>query len=235
MKKIANVISDEDGSAQLVEAAIIYPIVFLFIFVLIYIGLFVLQFMTVSAYAQKIAMLASREVAYPGYIDLVSGDVYKTAAVEADLGKDGNFDNKIVINFDPKQAKVAAYRYWGGNALSNGGTFENILKEMTKKNSIIAPKGEVTAKVECKNYFVTQYVIATVSQPLMDFPILDFFGIKTPTVSSSVQASVNDADELVRNVDFAADAVEVLAKKLGIDVAGIKEKMISAKETLGLD
>ena len=71
----------------MVEAAIIYPIVFLCLFFLIYMGLYILQYMSVSAYAQKVALLASREIAYPGYIDMVDKDrkKYSNAALEADL------------------------------------------------------------------------------------------------------------------------------------------------------
>lgn len=241
MGRLRKRLKDENGAVMLIEAVFIYPIVFLAIFFLIYVGLFILQYMSVSAYAQKVALLASREVAYPGYINLVSKDVYTTSAVEADLGTDaeGNtinsFSGKVTLNFDPKKAQVNAYRYWGDPLSSESKTvLVNILKEMVKKNSIIGAGGDVKATVEAENYFVTQYVKVSVSQPLASFPVLDAFGIEQPTVSATVQASVNDTDELVRNVDFAVDAIRAIAKKLGIDTDNIKQKFKEAKEFLGL-
>ncbi len=241
MRRLRKRLKDENGAVMLIEAVFIYPIVFLAIFFLIYVGLFILQYMSVSAYAQKVALLASREVAYPGYINLVSKDVYTTSAVEADLGTDadGNtinsFSGKVTLNFDPKKAQVNAYRYWGDPLSSESKTvLVNILKEMVKKNSIIGAGGDVKATVEAENYFVTQYVKVSVSQPLASFPVLDAFGIEQPTVSATVQASVNDTDELVRNVDFAVDAIRAIAKKLGIDTDNIKQKFKEAKEFLGL-
>ncbi len=241
MRKLRKCLKEENGAAMLIEAVVIYPIVFLAIFFLIYVGLFILQYMSVSAYAQKVALLASREVAFPGYISLVSEDVYTTAAVEADLGTDSDgdqatsFKGMVKMNFDPKNAQVNAYRYWGDPLSSESKTvLVNILKEMVDKNSLIGAEGEVTASVEAENYFVTQYVKVSVSQPLAGFAVLDFFGIEQPTVSATVQASVNDTDELVRNVDFAADAIKAIAKKLGIDAGSIKKKFKDAKSFLGL-
>lgn len=237
MKNIKRFLKSENGAAQMVEAAIIYPIVFLVIFFLIYVGLFILQSITVSAYAQKIALLASREIAYPGYIDLVVDDnLYSSSAVEADLKPGESFDGVINLSFDPKAVETRAYRYWSKDPIEKYHTaFEDILKKMIKKNSIIGAKKEVKAKVTSKNYFLTQYVEVNVSQPLMDIGVLSFFGIDSPTVSVRVQAAVNDTDELIRNTDFAVDALEALAKKLGIDVNDLKEKIKNAKKKLGIE
>lgn len=239
MGKIKKLIKDENGAAQMVEAAIIYPIVFLCLVFLIYMGLYILQYMSVSAYAQKVALLASREIAYPGYIDMVDKDrkKYSNAALEADLSKSGNsFNGNISISFNPDETEIRAYRYWSSDPLSgHEEPFENILKEMVRKNSIIGAKNDVTAEISSENYFVVQYVNVHLSQPLMDFAVLDFFGIESPTVAVSVKASANDTDEFIRNTDFAVDAIEAIAKKLGIDVDSMKNKVKEAKEKLGLN
>ena len=237
MKKITSFFRKEDGAAQMIEAAIIYPIVFLCITFLIYIGLYILQYMSVSAYAQKVALLASREIAYPGYINLVSGDPYADASVEANLdNSNGSFDGLINLSFDPSTVKARAYRYWKSNPLDGyEQPFKNILAKMIRENSIIGAKNEVDIVIKSENYFVVQYVTVSVSQQLMDFPVLEFFGIESPTVKATVQASANDTDEFVRNTDFAVDALNVIANKLGINVDGIKQKVQEAKKTLGLD
>lgn len=237
MGNISSYIKKEDGAAQLIEAAIIYPIVFLCIFFLIYIGLFILQSMTVSAYAQKVALLASREIAYPGYIEMVSGgnnsySPYSNSAVEGDE----TLRSTIKLETNPKEVQARAYRYWSSDPIKgNTSGLEKILKTMINNNSIIAAENDVQVKITADNYFIVQYVTVEVSQPLMKFPVLDYLGIKTPTVSATATASVNDTDEFVRNVDFVTDALESLANKLGINVSDIKDKIAKAKETLGLN
>lgn len=236
MKKILSILKNENGAAQMVEAAFIYPVVFLCIAFLIYLGLYILQFMSVSAYAQKVALLASREIAYPGYINIVTESPYSNASVEADLGNSNSFNGRINMTFDPEKVESRAYRYWKSNPLEGyEQSFKDILVEMVRKNSIIGAKDNVDVVIKSDNYFIVQYVTVSVSQPLMDFPILEFFGIESPTVKATVQASVNDTDEFVRNTDFAVDALEIIANKLGIDVNGMKEKVQNAKEKLGLD
>ncbi len=227
MKKL---FKDENGAAMMVEAAIIYPVVFLLIVVLIYMGLYILQIATLSGYAQKIAIIASREVALPGYSSLTkmngADNVFSTGAVEGDLGDDDSFNGHIALSFNSGEVKTLAYRYWSSDPLGDrAGIYEATLNKLVEKNSIIGSGGNVTTEISCDNYFITQYVKVKVTQPLVDFPILEFFGIDTPTVSVSVQASVNDVDELVRNTDFAVDAIKQLALRLGINIDEMKGKL----------
>ena len=235
--KIKKIIKSESGAAQMVEAAIIYPIVFLCMVFLIYVGLYLLQAATVSAYAQKIAMLAAREVAYPGYIDLVSNSRYSTAAVEGDFG-DSGIDGVISLNIDPAQVKAKAYRYWSPDPLDDDsdktkGAFRDILCEMVRQNSILGG-GDVTADIDCQNVIITQYVNVTVEQKLLNFEVLSFFGIESPTVKAKAKAAVNDTDETVRTTDFIVVSAEGIAEKLGVDVDGMRESVDKAKQTLGL-
>lgn len=237
MKQLWKRIKREDGAAQMIEAAIIYPVVFLCIFVLIYIGLYILQTITVSTYAQKAVMLTAREISYPGYIQMVEGNesVYSDASVE---GNDMLLES-LVLNTDPKRAKGQTYRYWTQSMMREDTKlkYEDILKEMVVNNSMITSKEKEEIKVEIttKNHFIVQYVNVTVTQPLMGFPVLEHFGIETPTISASAQTTVSDTDEMIRNVDFVTDALTAFANKIGLDIGGMKEKINQVKETLGLD
>ncbi len=240
MKQLWKQIRREDGASQMIEAAIIYPVVFLCIFVLIYIGLYILQTITVSTYAQKVAMLTAREISCPGYLSMISGDldVYANSAVE---GSDDLF-NKLVLNNDPGKGESQTYRYWKSDIEDmmpedTYNAYRNILIDMVSENSIITSKdrSQIGVEITLQNNVIVQYVNVSVSQPLMGFPVLDFFGIETPTVSASAQTTVNDTDELVRNVDFVTDALAAFSKKIGLDIGALKEKIKSVKDTLGLD
>ncbi|HAG14852.1 MAG TPA: hypothetical protein DCG49_13480 [Ruminococcus sp.] len=240
-KKRVGMLRSESGAAEFVEAAFIYPVVFLCLGFLIYVGLYVLQYTSAAAYAQKVGLLAAREIAYPGYIDLVSNSVYNTGATEADLPaeaetSDNIFGGTVHINFDPNFSESRAYRYWSSNPLSgHEEAFQTILSDMVAENSIIGAEGDVTTEISAANYFVVQYVTVKLTQPLLSFALLDYFGIDAPGVSVTVKASANDTDEFIRTTDFAVDALETLAQKLGLDVAAIKQKLNEARTTLGLN
>lgn len=247
MKKLWNLMKREDGASQMIEAVIIYPVVFMCLFFLIYVGLFILQSVTVSTYAQKIAMLASREISYPGYLAMVTNkDVYSDASVE---GSD-QLLGSLKLNNNPHKGNGQTYRYWALNLGADEDGFaktsmmpdetykayETILLDMIVDNSLMSAKSRDSIKVDIKtkNNFIVQYVKVEVSQPLMGFPVLDYFGIETPTVKASAQTTVGDTDELVRNVDFVTDALAAFANKIGLDVAGMKQKVNEVKEMFGL-
>lgn len=239
MKKLKKFMRNDRGAVQMIEAAILYPIVFMLIIVLIYIGLYIFQSMSVGAYAQKAAILAAREVAHPMYINEIDNDVFNTVAVEGDLGDGTSFNGSGKLHIETKAKnikKTRAYRYWSSDPISSyKDPYEAILKEMIASGSILGTKGDVTVEIKGENKIIVQYITVTVKQPVLDFPFLDFFNIKTPTVSASALTTVNDIDELVRNTDFAADTISTLARKLGIDVDKIGEKFKTIKSDLGLD
>lgn len=237
MRRMRKFLRDESGAAELIEAAIIYPVVFLCLFLLIYMGIFILQTLTVGSYARKLALLASREIACPGYIDMcmykdetgATVSAFSSAAVELAAG------SGVYPSTSPSSVDARPYRYFTSNLLDSetNKKLEQVARKMLAKGSIIAGKGNATIEVDAKNYFFVQYVTVSVKQPLMDFPLLDAFNIK-PTVQASATAAVNDTDEFVRNVDFVADALQVLAEKIGINVDAIKDKVDEAMTKLKL-
>ncbi len=225
--------SDETGAAQIIEAAIIYPVVFMILFYLIYMGLYILQCVTVESYAQKIALMAAREVAHPGYIDEIDKD-----AIDASVDYSGNY---ISLSNDPKKIGVSsAYRYFAPKNLiseDKQNYLRDKLENLIKKSSIIGNSdGDIKVDITFKNYVVVQQVEVTATQELASFPVLKFFGMNDDlTVSSTAVASVNDSDEFIRNVDFINDIIETIGKKLGIDINNIKAKIQDVKDKMGLD
>lgn len=259
MKKRFHFLRREDG-AELIEAALIYPFVLLILGGLLYMGVFILQYVTVGAYAQKVALLAAREVAYPGYISLISADKLSTSAIELELNdytkaasSEENNANGMTISF-PVAAKAAharAYRYWkkdplepnpieanatkASNQYNSGQLLEDILSTMVNQNSIMVGKQNAEVSITCKNVIVAQYVTVTVKQDLMNNQLLHALGVEQPSVTLSAVASANDTDEFVRNTDFVCDALEMIAKKLHINVNGFRDKVNDIKTKLGLD
>ncbi len=231
MKKIWK---SQTGAAMVVEAVIIYPIVLMCLFFLIYVGLIVIQSSVLNSTAQKMAMLAAREVAYPGYLSLSAKDNYGSSAVEMTKG------STVKLTFNTQETKIDAYRYWGKDPLSSGA--KDIIRQVITdpKKGIIKTQslldlGKIEVNVSCANYVVTQYVTVTIEQELKDIAVLKYFGIETPKMTVRAVAAVNDADEFARNVELAEDAVQWLAKKLGIDLSKLREKVDSALDRIGLN
>ena len=221
---------NEDGAAELVEAAIIYPVVFLALFVLIYVGLYIMQSMTIVSYTQKIATLAARDVACVGYIktdeDDADGVIYSSRFSQ----------NTTEGQFKITEGSGNAYRYWG-NPLEDSvkACCEDMLKQLANQNSIICASDDLDVTVTCENVFITQYVNAKIEQDLASFAVLEYFGIDTPSVAATAKVSVSDTDELVRNTDFVIDTLTTVAKKFGVNVDSVKETIVKAKKKLNLD
>ena len=235
VKKLIHRFIKDESAAETLEAAIIYPVVILFLFFLIYIGLYIMQNMTVAAYAEKVAMLASREVSHPGYLDMfIDGEnVFNTSATEGDYGNETSANNVIMLYTNVKDLDPKPYRYWSKNPLGDkSGAYENILREVVKNNSLLATNGTLGVKVYCDNQIVTQYIDVEVTQQMMDFPVLTFFGIESPTLSYKAKASVSDTDEFIRNINFAADAIEEIADRCGIDTSKVHEKVKQVKDVM---
>lgn len=254
MNALRRFLKNEDGAAEMIEATLLYPIVFICIGLLFYIGLFILQYITVCNYARKTAMLSAREVAYPGYITMITDETLQSSAAEIQLNDydksvtaeenkvqtGENEDDKsfaIHLSFSPGEVQARAYRYWSSDPLKGGNVnaYRESLEKMIQKNSILGGKESAEVSIVGKNYFIAQYVEVTAKQPLFDFALLRAFNIETPEIRAHAVASVNDTDEFIRNTDLAFDALEMIAKKLHIDVDGIRKKIEDVKNKLGLN
>ena len=254
MKRLKAFWKEEKAAAQMMEALLLYPIVFLIIFLMFYLGLYILQSVSLGTYAQKTALLASRELSQPGYRHLISSSSYSTGAVEmdgafqnsgaSDAEHDGDTVKLTSINMYGKEMTDhigIAYRFFipGRDPLTADGReyYETILKDMVKKTSVLQSKNSnnaIKVNVTCENKIIAQYVHVSVEQELVHFPILDFFGVEPLTVSASAVATVSDTDELVRTTDFVADAISSLVQRLGIKPDKLRSSVNNALETLGL-
>ncbi|MCQ2408760.1 MAG: hypothetical protein MJ065_09590 [Oscillospiraceae bacterium] len=249
MKKLRRFLKNENGAAEIVEAAIVYPIVIISIFTLVYIGLFILQTVTVQTYAQKIALLAAREVGRPGYVDLINKqDAVTSGAVELalqDYSKSvtagENYGGLLLtIPKDSRVVRARAYRFWGKDPLQGTTEYDpksklgRMLQELVDKNSFLVGRRQAQVEITCENKFITQTIQVTVTQPLVSSGFMEFFGLKTPELKARALCAATDIDEFVRNTNFVTDTLEMLARKLNIDVDKVKSKLDDAMTKIGL-
>ncbi len=232
---------DERGAALIVEAVILYPIVFLCVFFLIFIGLFFIQNSMLEACAQKVAIVTAKEVAYPGFLDVTGMEAYSDGAVELKrLSKEYDNASAITVEFDTGAVDAQAYRYWSSDPLSAyaKGRIVEIITEASKKGLVYSQsligKKNIEAKVSCTNHVIAQYVKVEITQEVMDIGVLKYFGISNPTIKATAMAAVNDTDELARNADFVKYAINWLLKKIGIDLSSLRKTVTNALGKIGI-
>lgn len=233
-------LKDETGAALILEATIIYPVVFLCMFFLIFVGLYFMQNAMLESTAQKMAVLAAKEVAYPGFLEIAYEEdmygnniTYSNGAIEA--RKDLRASN-VKLSFSTGEEDSRLYRYWSSDPLT--GSSKEKIRQLVENNrdiSFLIGGSDVVVDVKCSNYVIAQYVTVSITQKVLDIGVLGFFGISAPTLKVSAVAPVNDADEMVRNVDLIMDGVEWLKKKLGIEMSGFRKKIEGALSKIGIE
>lgn len=200
-------ISDETGMVSIVEATIVFPVMFFVLFFIIYIGNAFYQIAQVDAIVMEAAIDGSQWIVNPQQYDM---KIKGTVPVN-------------IRNIDP-------YRYILGEI--PGASIDKIEKQIAKDiedkisgchSFFIDMNPKVTSPhkdmAEYHNYFIYSTFSTEVTYDIT-FPIR-FLGDKEPTVlkmSSCAEVAVNDAPEFVRNIDLAEDLI-------GETVKGIFEKI----------
>ena len=214
IKNIKSRILDENG-VVIVEATIVFPVMFFVLFFIIFIGnLFYEQ----SKVDQIVMRYAIKGAEYVG--DPFQYDMELTNAVPTD----------VKINIEP-------YRYVIGSATN--GTIKKIEDKISQavkdeindssliffSNSKANVVGTDNIKIaEFKNYILYSTFVVQVNYQIR-IPI-SFMGEDAPplfTFSSRAEVPVSDAPEFIRNVDMAVDLLE--GTSLGDTITSIFEKI----------
>lgn len=241
MKKIFR---SEDGAAYVLEAAIIFPIVFLVVMWLGFMGFLYAQKSYLQYWATEISAYIAKTIVYPGYASLDP-----RFAFEEPGGGKSELDRvtKAVEQVDPYRYLFGLFK--GDYITTDEPQGRSVPEEMKNymMNEIYGKRGFVrssggsvgidddpytTASANSNGYFVG--IHATTSRVTVclaeNYAFPDFFrmigigGAKT-VISGTGETFVNDSVEFVRLSDLAFDAVDFLAGKLGIDLDDIGEKI----------
>lgn len=232
MKK--NVFLSENGSANLIEATIIFPIVFMCLMFLILSGFTFVQKATLQSVSDRLSSYIAKCISYPGYSEIID-PFYEEAKNTATTER----IRKAMSHSDP-------YRYVAGIIGLNSDVKEisqNAKKKMLDdylvsvsflkptSNKVDYPDELSSLNPEVKNGYVcaiqanTSAITVYLGQNFIFggmFSMIGLNGAKQMIYGKST-ANVLDVPEMVRLVDFAFDAAENIAGKLGLDVGKIKE------------
>lgn len=225
-------IKSEKGAVPVIEAALMFPITFFVVFLLLYMSLYVYQNVVMYNQAQKIATIASKELSMPGY-EVIGGTAAKTNQV--DFEKESDFTGKISQIFDERNG---LYRYFDfGDPLERAsdsgdikGTLEDELtKLVTNTNFLSASDDVIECEINAQNYFITQKVSVTVSKKVEIPEFFSHLGIDGSRYDITVTATAASSDgaEFVRNTDMVYDFITFLSDKLKISekIEGITQKI----------
>lgn len=208
-------IKNENGLV-IVEAAIVFPVMFFVLFFIIFIGNMYYEQAKIDNIVLTYATKGSQYVADPSLYSMDHG---------------GN------VPTDVNGLDIEPYRYIIGS-ISNGtvSEIENKLSEQVKSeinngglilfgNSKTNVVGTDNSKIATFNNYVVYSTFVVQVNYEVKFPIR-FLGDTSPTIaklSSRAEVAVNDAPEFIRNVDMVVDLLD--GTKTSDNIKGIFDKI----------
>lgn len=203
----------KEKGAIIVEAAIIFPIVMMTVFVLLYLGLFKLQEMAVIYQVQRAAHQGSMVLSYPGYQELGDYDTQKI-----DFAASPNAEQVEAYYQAYHENLGALYRELRGINWSGAGEMQAFLEELGRQSSILAGMPLTSQEaVLHRGIFGTTLrvdVVIKIKTP----GALRYLGIDdTLQLRRGASSFAINPAGFVRGVDLAGDAAVVISEKLGID------------------
>lgn len=226
---------DESGAAEVLEATVIFPIVFMCVLFLVLSGFTFLQRAMLQSTADRLSTYLARCVSYPGYSDIVD-PFYGEANTKGMLER----INDAMSISDPY--RYVAGLFTGGVNSSTKEVVNDAKSSMTdyylksisflpvQDGDVDYPSELESLKPETENGYVcaisasTSKITVYVGQNFMFARMFSLIGIgeKKMLIFGKSTANVSDSAEVIRLVDFAFDTIEDIASGLGIDIEKIR-------------
>lgn len=202
---------DESG-VIMVEASIYFPIVIFTVFAMIYFGMMKYQESILTFQVQKQAVMAGREVAYPGYEAFTRDGSKESVAVDFTSGSD--FSSGVESYY--KQKIDHLYHEWQFEYGAEQQRIEGELKEILNRCSFLTGV-EADADVTITNYVIGRQIKAKATYGLKSPRLLEIVGVPLDlTLHTTVTQSASNPAELVRNVDLATDLINFLLERFNV-------------------
>lgn len=202
-------LNKEDGAVQIVEAAFVFPIMFIILFFLIYMG---------NAYyvkAQVESVVETRALEGAGYCaDPILQTIKETGSIPSVDSLKTEPYRYVFGGMDDVEKKIAGLveSDIDGNSAS---FFKNMEPDLKTSKANIA---------KFNNYIVYSTFSVEVKY-VVKFPI-SFLGAETPpvlTINSRAEVPVNDTAEFIRNTDMVVDLL--YGTKIGNTISDIFGKI----------
>lgn len=232
MKK--NVILSEEGNATIIEATIIFPIVFLCVVFLIFSGFTFVQKATLQSISDRLSSYIARCIAYPGYDEIIdpfyepAKNTPTTQRIKNAMSRSDPYRyafGLFGLNSDVKRVSEKAQKKMAEDYLVS----VSFLKPSS--NNVKYPAELASLNPTVQNGYVcaidasTSSITVYLGQNFIFSGMFSMIGMngKGQMIYGKSTANVIDTPEMIRLVDFAFDTVEDIATGLGIDVEKIKK------------
>jgi len=187
-----------------IEASLVYPIVFFIVGFIILFGLYEMQGVLEYSCAQYIASYTTRLITEPGYE--YYGEV-----------NDSDIDFKSVNKFSDDRSRFSAgiYRRINNNKVSKDKIKEKLEKVVNSSKLLKIDNTDCT--VDFKRTLLNTTIVVTVKDSIEMPAFLKYIGLDNNwSRSVTATAVVTDPAEFIRNLDMAQDVVNYILDKLGI-------------------
>lgn len=238
MRKIFKEFRSEKGAASVLEATIVFPLVFLIVVFLIFLGFTYAQQGLLQYNASRLALYIAKTIQYPGY-EYIEKPFYSA---------DAKVGTVLLEEFDTAMKQNDPYRYFLGLFRGSDSTIaknsSGIMATDYLSNHGMLKPGNITPSKPSSKMFDSEktytgngtgticIISANTSKVSVylaqTYTFATFFrmigmGGRTTNISGQSTTFINDSAEFIRNVDMVFDAANFLAQKLGIDVSKISE------------
>lgn len=202
-----------------VEAALIFPVIFLIIVALIYITIFLYE----QAYVKSLADRAAERGAA----------VWKNREMNMDIG---------LVKLEDFRDNDPYWRLYDYNKAAKEKNIEAYINSLLMDYSILKnrdPSGKITGisvNAEVKNYIIYKKLSVNVIKSF-NLPVgnaLSMFGIdRTFTISAKSEALIYEPAEFIRTTDFIIDMGEKVDDATGNNFEKIRNKVVKFLDGIG--
>ncbi len=248
MKKIARFRS-EDGAASILEATIVFPLVFLVVIFLVLMGFTYAQKGFMTYHSSSLASYIAKVICYPGYnyLEAPFYDAEDTTVTLDDIRSAMEAQAPYRYMFGLFGTEYAAAEDVDGSDLIEKCAMQ-MAQDYLKTHGFLKSSGgtvDIPSGIDfrseknnggyaCAISANTSRVVVYLGQNYVFGNFLRMIGVggQKMTIFSRTTAFVSDSLEIVRMTDFAFDMVDFVMDKLGIDTSGIdKMKEMISKVT----
>lgn len=233
----------EDGAESILEAAIVFPLVFMTVIFLLFLGLTYIQKSFLNYQASQLSAYIAKVVCFPGY-QYLDEPFYKTDhAISLDDIKKamkshqpyrylfGLTDKEVEINdssgndlIQTAASKMAKEFLSGKGMLKSTGGTPAVPDDMTK--GVVVTEGSYACAISATTSKVTVYLA-------QNYTFAGFFrmigvGNKNMSMTAKSTSFITDSLEILKLTDTAFDLVDFTLQRLGISteaLENIKEKI----------
>jgi hypothetical protein len=208
---------DEGGVGQVIDYAMVLPVVMAVVLLLLVIGYGVLQKATIESATQREALFSAREISNPSYAEVVRfGEEGDGGGVTGAVYGDEGGPAPIGIAYDFISQNNDPYRYLGhalgvltGSSASIEGAGERLSKTVNRntlesgRQFLTKYKGNVS-----RGGYLFPYVVVEASQQFQvpdTIPVISLPALMT--MESKSQAPAVEPAEMIRNVDMVGHYV----------------------------